>query len=95
MRLIDADALKQKYFGRRGGLIHTSDIDNAPTIETESAKHGKWIRDEAETGVEAFGFKEMTVTGFICSICGASIDVSEGFFCYCPNCGAKMDEVKE
>ena len=33
MRLIDADALKQKYFGRRGGLIHTSDIDNAPTID--------------------------------------------------------------
>lgn len=33
MRLIDADALKEKCFGKRGGLIHTSDVDNMPTIE--------------------------------------------------------------
>ena len=32
-RLIDADALKEKCFGKRGGLIHTSDVDNMPTIE--------------------------------------------------------------
>lgn len=32
MRLIDADALKEKYFGKRGGLIHTADVDKAPTI---------------------------------------------------------------
>ena len=31
MRMIDADALKEKAFGRRGGLIHTSDIDDMPT----------------------------------------------------------------
>lgn len=33
MRLIDADALKEKCFGKRGGLIHTSDVDNMPNIE--------------------------------------------------------------
>ena len=32
MRLIDADALKEKCFGKRGGLIHTADVDKAPTI---------------------------------------------------------------
>lgn len=32
-RYIDADALKTKAFGKRGGLIHTSDIDEAPTAE--------------------------------------------------------------
>lgn len=32
-RLIDADALKAKSFGKRGGLIHTSDIDAMPTVE--------------------------------------------------------------
>ena len=32
-RLIDADALKEKAFGKRGGLIHTADIDEMPTIE--------------------------------------------------------------
>lgn len=33
MRLVDADALKEKSFGKRGGLIHTSDIDDAPTVD--------------------------------------------------------------
>ena len=35
MRLIDADALKQKAFGKRRGLIHTSDSDAMPTIEPQ------------------------------------------------------------
>lgn len=45
MRLIDADTLKEKCFGKRGGLIHTSDVDNMPTIEIircEDCKFGKW-----------------------------------------------------
>ena len=33
MRLIDADKLKAKAFGGRKGLINTSDLDNAPTVE--------------------------------------------------------------
>ena len=33
MRLIDGDALKAKAFGRRGGLIHTADIDAIPTAD--------------------------------------------------------------
>ena len=33
MRLVDADALKAKAFGKRGGLIHTSDIDAMPTVD--------------------------------------------------------------
>lgn len=33
MRLIDADALKTKAFGKRGGLLHTSEIDEAPTVD--------------------------------------------------------------
>ena len=36
-RLIDADALKEKAFGKRGGLIHTEDIDNAPTVQPTEA----------------------------------------------------------
>ena len=38
MRLIDADALKEKAFGKRGGLIHTEDIDAASTIEERTNK---------------------------------------------------------
>lgn len=33
MRLVDADVLKEKAFGKRGGLLHTSDIDAAPTVD--------------------------------------------------------------
>ena len=33
MRLINADALKEKAFGKRDGLIHTSDIDAMPTVD--------------------------------------------------------------
>ena len=35
MRAIDADELKKKAFGKRGGLIHTADIDAMPTIGPE------------------------------------------------------------
>ena len=44
MRLIDADELKQKYFGKRGGLIHTSDIDNAPTIDAVEIVRCKYCK---------------------------------------------------
>ena len=94
MRLIDADALKQKYFGRRGGLIHTSDIDNAPTIDTEPVRHGRWIECESENGIHIHK----------CSECGkrdmykgAFKDFNgRGFSFYykrqcCPYCGAKME----
>lgn len=33
MRLVDADVLKAKAFGKRGGLIHMSDIDAMPTVD--------------------------------------------------------------
>ena len=45
MRMIDADALKEKAFGKRGGLIHTADIDSMPTIER---KTGKWIKKDCD-----------------------------------------------
>lgn len=51
---------------------------------------GKWIPVKEETGVEAFGFKEMAVDAFCCSACGKEVDVSEGDFKFCPHCGAKM-----
>ena len=33
MRLINADELKKQAFGKRNGLVHTSDIDAAPTVD--------------------------------------------------------------
>lgn len=59
-------------------------------LEEYERKKGEWIAIEEETGVEAFGFKEKTVCGFQCSACGNEVDVTEGNFNFCPNCGAKM-----
>lgn len=42
MRLIDADALKAKAFGKRKGLVHVADIDDAPTIDAIPVE---WIKD--------------------------------------------------
>lgn len=87
MRLIDADALKEKAFGKRGGLIHTEDIDNAPTIQPE-CKRGRWISlPQKESFVRWEHYQ--------CSVCGnefAMIDTPEpgGVYCFCPICGADM-----
>lgn len=81
-RLIDADALKAKAFGRRGGLIHTADIDAMPTIEER--KRGEWL--------------ELTNTNhtYVCSVCGRIlVNITDGKntvtknypFCHC---GADM-----
>ena len=54
-------------------------IDDAPTIEAEPVKHGRW---------EWRGFN------IFCSECdfGPYFDSTEPLYRYCPNCGAKMDK---
>ncbi len=81
-RLIDADALKAKAFGRRGGLIHTADIDAMPTIEEQ--KKGEWIPefDGKFTGGAYW---------FSCSKCKRIVpEVRNGGWNFCPTCGADM-----
>ena len=82
MRAIDADELKKKAFGKRGGLIHTADIDAMPTIEER--KTGKWI--------------ELTNTNhtYVCSVCGRMlVNITDGknkvaeHYPFC-HCGARM-----
>ena len=75
MRAIDADALKEKAFGKRGGLIHTADIDEMPTIEER--KTGKWIDAK-------YPFSK-------CNVCGSYFDTANNVGDYCPNCGSRME----
>lgn len=53
MRLIDGDALKKKAFGKRGGLVHTSDIDAMPTVDAVRVVRCKdcvfWLRDKGHS----------------------------------------------
>lgn len=86
MRPIDADAVLVEvkkafdFSDRRGQLAHAiSCIQNAPTIEAEPVRHGRWIKKEN------YGGGIYTA----CSECGAMMNLP--WFWYCGKCGAKMD----
>lgn len=99
MRLIDADALlpMMKYatidseigvFPIKIGFNTIAKvIDDAPTVDAEPVRHGKWVGAESQCGIG-------------CPFCGtpvdefcASIDYINLIYepNYCPNCGARMD----
>lgn len=97
MRLIDADALLEHVQCR----LHFDDvisktidkcveitrrlISDAPTIEAEPVRHGRWI--------DAYCGKYANAK-YICSCCGKrahSDDWKWELSDFCPHCGAKMD----
>lgn len=98
MRLIDADALWLDI-ANRSACLHDccprtkgkngvlSLIDEAPIIEAEPVRHGRW---------EMHGDDDDLSCCYFCSQCGYNMDESEyldnfSHFKYCPRCGAKMD----
>ena len=104
MRLIDAEKLAEvlnRYLAaphvqlRNSGIsvglrmgINTclTFLNNAKTIEAEPVRHGRWI--DAYPDIEP---NPMFMYG-ICSECGFEQGISK-YLSYCPNCGAKMDEL--
>lgn len=96
-RLIDADRLEDviedecfNYIsdsdfnvGIQNGLLLARDfVQEAPTIDAEPVRHGKWIWEE---------------DGYKCSNCshkayGNILECMDGTYKYCPNCGARMNE---
>lgn len=55
-------------------------IENQPTVDAEPVRHGKWVGKEDQR--------------WHCSECGGI--APKGYrYNYCPDCGAKMDEVEE
>ena len=87
MRLIDADALKKKkkhshkeFFEN---VVSVYDIDNAPTIEAEPIKHGRWINVKISLSGDSSAE---------CSLCGAVVHNNfSNVINHCPNCGARSD----
>lgn len=90
-RLIDAEKLWLTTEYTEDGKVHKYyeqfEVDEAPTIDAEPVRHGKW--DDTRV---AFYRK--------CSECGATVknnlpdvflDCDIRDLHYCPNCGAKMD----
>ena len=87
MRPIDADALLENKFevidyGDPIEVVEVSDIDDAPTIEAGTVRHGEWL----DSGING------TVS---CSLCKFTDFFAKQnrvmLFKYCPNCGAKME----
>jgi len=102
MRLIDADELIHFYFDDEDGnetfgFVPDEFIEEAPAIEAEPIKHGRWLIGVGESGEPI---------GTYCSECGWSWErnivaiqlnkvLSRIKTPRCPYCGAIMDEVAE
>lgn len=66
-------------------------IWRTPYADVKEVKRGHWIEVKMHTGISAFGFKDLTIDSFVCSVCYDKIDVSNGHYRYCPHCGAEMN----
>lgn len=88
MRLIDADEVTNKILYLLQGGVPSQDIRrgikkiytmlcDAPTIEAEPLKHGRWL------------LNGMILNRQKCSVCGFYSDDLQADN-YCPNCGAQM-----
>ncbi len=80
--------LQKQYHNSYGEVIETTPLVSVPTADTEPTKHGRWIEWDNYDGT------------YKCSVCGMDWDIIEGTpqnngMYYCPNCGARMDEVRE
>lgn len=97
-RLIDADRLKAHYCWWAGGSKEMSIdeakktfdtiIDVQPTVEAE-LRHGHWEKPQRH-GVISYDEHAYAE----CSCCHKPQYLARGMR-YCPNCGAKMDEVED
>lgn len=89
-RLIDAGELRRKIMEQEMWNVQDfvyKSIDDAPTVDAEPIRHGRWVKDRLlSTNGGTYGV-------YRCSLCERTYqDIGYGFR-YCPNCGAKMDEV--
>ena len=89
MRMIDANALKTSFEedGHLSSYIEEF-IDNAPTIDAEPIRHGRWIQSKT-----VYAYHN-------CSLCKVphKMQMSCNVYVllkYCPHCGAKMDGGKD
>ena len=89
MRMIDANALKTSFEedGHLSSYIEEF-IDNAPTIDAEPVRHGRWIQSKT-----VYAYHN-------CSLCKVphKMQMSCNVYVllkYCPHCGAKMDGGKD
>lgn len=99
MRLIDADALKERAIKVSTvkercymKAVGTMEIDRAPTIDDVPVVHGRWNFTDF-VGEDWYSIKR----AWECSNCRYQVESKDKnhiypkHMKYCPNCGAKMD----
>lgn len=64
------------------------DLDSLPSIEAEPVRYGRW----EQIDVQPYFRKHYYNSNVYCSVCHTRGNLK---YNYCPNCGAKMDEVRE
>lgn len=92
MRLIDANELTELVhwdygkppFSRKKVL---NMIDMARTIDAVPVRHGKWIHEVRYTIDSLHSYQQ-----YRCSECGMTYITNTK---YCPDCGARMDDVED
>lgn len=75
------------------GMAAIKTVEKIPDADVELVKHGHWLdvdRDEY-VHLDEDGF---TTYLCYCSVCGYGSEEYRAKGNYCPNCGAKMDEVE-
>jgi len=95
VRLIDANALKEKFIKIANSMTSSGSktyagamedaaktVERQPTIEAEPMRYGRWV---------------MSGPRYYCTSCSTGYKICNGGpnivrFKRCPNCGAKMDE---
>ena len=88
-RYIDADKLKEFYkpYAERKLSVPVDvillNIDDMPSADVVEVKHGRWTTGRVRGSLTD-----------ICSVCGCDSGTIYHYN-YCPNCGAKMDEVED
>ena len=107
MRLIDADRALEIVLDQ--GIAHpnayhltnyaTLILREAPTIEVEPVRHGRWVIEKRHTVSRNPYIDDNYFASATCSECGFCIHAETKSFGYpdlnttnyCPNCGAKLD----
>lgn len=94
-KYIDADRLKNgimQYADKYGGISCSVTAFNILlerfAADVQEVKHGQWIVEHGVLAGDGI-YGDMGK----CSVCGVRLRDYE--WNYCPNCGAKMDEVEE
>ena len=81
---LDSRLMRGHYYDECEGVTMASAIvKSVPAADVKPVVHGHWIRQD-----ESF-------TRYKCSNPECGVENYSGFEYYCPNCGAKMDEVED